>query len=228
LKISPHGENPFSKERSNDSENNHKNENESQTRDSESKSESKSKNIKRESDYKENKTMRIKRLKCIVTARADEVKAIKRSKTTIRMIIEKQLDRIKKNLALTETKLQSSFHLHLAVEFSISISMFNYLLPYYSNYPFLTFTCKDFRACEKHHSLQTRAWHWAKILATQLTIPESTQLPRKPENRFDLFTKDLHRNILVPVTLRSKGLLRNSENNTQIESFILSYLGSTR
>jgi len=63
------------------------------------------------------KTKEVKRLKHIVTVRADEVKAIKRSKTTIRMIPEKQLDKIKKNLALTETKLQSSFHLHLATEF---------------------------------------------------------------------------------------------------------------
>ncbi len=79
-KISPHGENSFSKERSDDSENNHKNKNESQTVDSESKSEIKSKNIKRESDYKEKKTMmtysktkEVKRLKHIVMVRADEV-----------------------------------------------------------------------------------------------------------------------------------------------------------
>jgi hypothetical protein len=63
------------------------------------------------------KTKEVKRLKHIVTVRADEVKAIKRSQTTIRMISEIQLDKIKKNLALTETKLQSSFHLHLATEF---------------------------------------------------------------------------------------------------------------
>ncbi len=49
----------------------------------------------------DSKTKEAKKLKCIVTARADEGKAIKRSKTTIRMIPEKQLDKIKKNLALT-------------------------------------------------------------------------------------------------------------------------------
>jgi hypothetical protein len=171
---------------------------------------------------------KVKRSKHIVTVRADEVKAIKRSKTTIRMIPEKQLDKIKKNLALTETKLQSLFHLHLATEFYISILMFNYFLPYHFDYPSPTFTCKDFRACEKHRSLQTRAPHWPKILATQLAIPESTKSSKNPENQLDLLTKDLHRNILVPVTLQSKGLLRNSENNTQIDSFIFSYLDSTR
>jgi hypothetical protein len=230
-KISPHGEHPFSKERSDDSENNYKNE----TGDSESESEIKSKNIKRESDYRDKKTMmtdskakEVMRLKHSVTVRADEVRAIKRTKTTIKMIPEKQLYKIKKNLALTKTKLRSSFHLHLATEFYISILMFNYFLVYHFDYPFLTFNCKDFRACEKHRSLQTRAWHWAEILATQLAIPESTKSPRNSENRLDLLTKDLHRNILVPATLQSKGLLWNSENNTQIDSFIFSYLDTTR
>jgi hypothetical protein len=176
----------------------------------------------------DSKTKEVKKLNHIVTARADEVKTIKRSKTTIRMIPEKQLDRIKKNLALTETKLQSSFHLHLATEVYFSILMLNYFLPFHFDYPSLTFTCKNFRACEKHHSLPTRAWHWAKILTTQLAIPESTKSLRNPENQLGLFSQDLHRNIFVPATLRSKGLLRNSENDTHIDSFIFSYLDSTR
>jgi hypothetical protein len=97
----------------------------------------------------DSKTKEVKKLKHIVTTRADGVKAIKRSKTTIRMTPEKQLDKLEKNLALMETKLQPSFHLHLATELYISILMINYFLPYHFDYPFLTFTCKDFRACEK-------------------------------------------------------------------------------
>jgi hypothetical protein len=141
---------------------------------------------------------------------------------------EKQLDEIRKNRALTETKLQSSFHLHLTAAFYISILIFNYFLSDHFDHHFQTFTFKDFRACEKHRSLRTKALHWAKTLATQLAIPESTRLPRNPENRLDLLAKDLHRNILVPVTLRSKGRPRNSEDNTQIDSFIVTYLGSPR
>ena len=116
--------------------------------------------IKRESDHKDIKTMmtdsktkEVKRFKHIVTVRADEVKAIKRSKTTIRMIPEKQLDKIRKNLALTETKSQFSFHLHLAAAFYISILIFNFFLSDHFDHPFRTFTFKDFRACEKHRSL---------------------------------------------------------------------------
>jgi hypothetical protein len=45
----------------------------------------------------DSKTKEVKKFKHIVTARAGGVKAIKRSKTTIRMIPEKQLDKIKKN-----------------------------------------------------------------------------------------------------------------------------------
>ncbi len=72
------------------------------------------------------------------------------------------------------------------------------------------------------------ALHWAKTAATQLAIPESTRLPRNPETRLDILAKDLHRNTLVPVKLRSISRTRNSENNNQIDSFIFTYLGPPR
>jgi hypothetical protein len=116
-----------------------------------------------------------------VTVSADEMKARKRTKNEIRIKPEKQLDRIRKNLALTETMLQFSFHLHLAAAFYISNLIFNYFSSYHFDQPFRTFTIKDFRACEKHCSLRTKALHGAKTAATQLAIPESTRLPINPE-----------------------------------------------
>jgi hypothetical protein len=84
----------------------------------------------------DSKTKEVKRLQHNVTAKADEVKAIKRSKNELRMKPEKQLDKIRKNLALTETKLQFLFHLHLAATFYISILIFNYLLSDHFDHPF--------------------------------------------------------------------------------------------
>ncbi len=154
-----------------------------------------------------------------MTVKADKVKAIKRTKNEIRIKPERQLDKIRKYLALTQQILQFSFHLHLATAFIISILIFNYLLSDHFDHPFRTFTSKDFRACEKHYSLRMIALHWAKTAVTQLAIPESTRLPRNPETRPDILAEDLHRNILVPVTPQLKSRPRNSENNTQIDSF---------
>ncbi len=136
--------------------------------------------------------------------------------------------KLESTIVLTEPILQFSFHLHLAAPFTISILISNYFLSGHFDHPFRTFTFKDFRACEKHCSLQMIPLHWAKTAATQLAIPESTRLPRNPETRPDTLAKDLHRNTLVPVTLQLISRPRNSENNTQIDSFIFTYLGPPR
>jgi hypothetical protein len=171
----------------------------------------------------DSKTKEVKRHQPKVTAKADKVQAIKRAKNEIRIKTEKQLDKVRKCLTLTEPISHFSFHLHLATAFTISILIFNYFLSYHFDHPFQTFTFPDFRACEKHCSLRMIAWHWAKTAAPQLTIPESTRLPRNPETRPDLLAKVLHRNILVPVTLQLTSQPRNSENNTQID-YIHTYL----
>jgi hypothetical protein len=87
-----------------------------------------------------------------VTAKADEVKAIKRTRNEIRIKPERQLEKIRKYLALTEPNLPFSFHLHLATAFTISILIFNYILSDHFDHHFQTFTFKDFRPCEKHYS----------------------------------------------------------------------------
>jgi hypothetical protein len=201
-KISPRGENPFSKRRSEDDD-------KSKIKNSESESESESKDTQRESENKEiitiktdSKTKDVKRHQHNVTAKADKVKAIKRAKNKIRIKPERQLDKVRQYLTLTEPISQFSFHLHLATAFTISILIFNYFLSYHFDHLFQTFTFQDFRACEKHCSLRMIAWHWAKTAASQLTIPESTRLPRNPETLPDLLAKDFHRNTLVPVTLQ--------------------------
>ena len=127
-------------------------------------------------------------------------------------------------------KLQFSFHLHLAVASYILILIFNYLFSDHFDHPFMTFTFKKLRTCEKHCSLQTKTLHWPKTVTThlQLAIPEFTRFTRNPENRFDLFDKDLHQNTLVPVSLRSNGQPRNSENHTHTDSIIVNYLDSSR
>jgi hypothetical protein len=63
------------------------------------------------------------------------------------------------------------------------------------------------------------ALHWAKTAVTQLTTPESTRFSRNPGPRPDILAKDIHRNIFVPVTPQLKSQTRNSENNTEIDSF---------
>jgi hypothetical protein len=126
-RISPRGENHFSK-RSEDG-------NKSKSKDSKSESESEGKNTKRESENKDiitmmtkSKTIKIKRLQHNMTAGADKVKTIKRTKNEIRIKPEKQLDKIKKYLTLTQQISRFSVHLHLATAFIISILIFNYLL----------------------------------------------------------------------------------------------------
>jgi hypothetical protein len=90
--ISPRGENHFSKRRSEDDD-------KSKSKDSKSESESESKNTKKESENKDiitmmtkSKTIRTKRLQHNVTAKADKVKAIKRTKKNKIWIKPKKLE----------------------------------------------------------------------------------------------------------------------------------------
>jgi hypothetical protein len=128
--------NHFSKRRSEDDDR-------SKSNDSKSESESESKNTKRKSENKDiitirtkSKTINIKRPQHKATAKADKVKAIKRTKNKIKTKPERQLDKIRKYQELTPQTSQSSFHLHLATSFIISILIFNYLLSDHLDHPF--------------------------------------------------------------------------------------------
>jgi len=152
LRISPRGGNHFSKRRS--------------------ESENRYKNTKRKSGNKDiitlvtkSKTINIKRLQHKATAKADKVKAVKRT----RRRTKRQLDQYRKYLELKPQISQSSFHLHFATTFLIFILIFIYLLFNRLDHHFRTFTFKNLWVCEKHYSLQTTALHWAKIAVTQCT-----------------------------------------------------------
>jgi hypothetical protein len=132
----------------------------------------------------DSKTKEIEEHQDYVTAKADEVKTIKRTKNEIRIKIGNQLDKGRKYLALTELDLQFSFHLHLATV----ILIFKYFLLHHFSQ---TFIFKDLRDCEKPCSLQIKARHWADIPTTKLAIPESTKSLKSPEEQLDLLAKDL-------------------------------------
>jgi len=126
--MSPHGENHFSKRRS-----------ESEI---EGENENKNKEIMIDSRTKESK-----RTKQKVKVKAEKAKAIKRPKSKIRIELKRQQDKIRQFQALEDKILKYSFHLHLAAIFIISILLFNSVLldhfDHHFMYSFHTFTSKD-------------------------------------------------------------------------------------
>jgi hypothetical protein len=155
------------------------------------------------------------------TAKADEVETLNKTKNESRVRLGQRPDK------MIKPDLQVSPHLHFATAFTISILIFNYILLDHSDHHSPTFTFKDLRDREKPRTLRIKVQFWAKMPATKLAIPGLTKSPRNSENQFDLLAKNLHRNILIPITSRSKLLLRNAESNTQIDSFIFTYLDSS-
>jgi len=172
---------------------------------SESKSESKSEN-RNDSKRKTNK-----------------VKDINNSKTEFRIKLEGRQDKVRKVQTLKNSILKFSFHWHLTATVTMYIPFFNFFVldhfDHHCIYPFQSFTFKDFKDCEKHYSVQMKFLHSAKTAKTHPAILESTILPRTPETRPTELTRDLGRNILVPVTLPLIGQPRTSESNIQIDSF---------
>jgi hypothetical protein len=197
LPSSPPGRNHFSKRRS-----------ESKSY-SESKSESKhyknkdSENPKKQS---ENKDIQLKSENKIMTvttnemAKADEVEKLTKTKNENQRGLGQRPDKIAK------PGLQISPHLPFATAFTIFILIliFNYISLDHSNNHFSNLTIETLRDCEKPRNLQIKARFWAKMTVTKLAIPELTKSIRNSENQLDLPAKSLHRNILIPLTSRSK------------------------
>jgi hypothetical protein len=168
-----------------------------------------------------------------VTAKADEVKAIIKTKNEI-IRLGKRLDQ------MTEPDLQVSFHppcatafttsivIFIYSRFTISILIFNYLLLDHLDHHSQTFTFGNFRVCEKHCDSRKTASLWAKTEVTQLGTPDSTKPLGDPEPRPNILTRNLYRNTLVPISLQSIGRHRNSEKYTQTDSFIFTYLDLSR
>jgi hypothetical protein len=210
-RISPHGESHFSK-RSESESKSEKIMTDSKTKESESESKSESKKIMTDP--------KTKRTKQNVKVKANKVKAINRLKDKIRTRLKRQQDKIRKFQALKDSILKFSFHRHLTATFTISILFFNsVVLDHFDHhfvYPLQTFTSTNFKDCEKHFILQTKALHSAKTEKTNPAILESTRLHGNPETRPNILAKDLHRNTLVSVTLQLIGRLRTSGSNIQI------------
>ncbi len=179
--------------------------------------------------------------KAKVTAKADEVKDIRKTQTEFRMEIGKQLDK------RTGSDLPVTLPLHFATTFIISILIciyvtftlfiliFNILIvnfnPFLSDlfdHPFQTFTFGNLRDCEMLCSSQKTASSQAKTAVTAFATPDSKRPFRVPETRPKLLCRKLHRNTLVPKHLLSLGRSRNSENDPYNDPFMFNYLDSYR
>jgi hypothetical protein len=172
--------------------------------------------------------------KAKVTAKADEVKAIRKTQTEFRMEIGKQLDK------MTGSDLQVTLHLHFATAFTISILIYTcitftifilifnpFLLDHFDHH-FQTFTLGNLRVCEMHCSSQKTASSQAETAVTTFATPDSTRSFRVPETQPNLLYRNLYRNTLVPKHLRSLSGPRNPENNPYNDSCILIYLDLSR
>jgi len=164
-----------------------------------------------------------------VTAKADEVKAIKKTQTEFRMEIGKQLDkRIGSDLPVTlplhfATTFNMSIIIGICVTFTIFILIFNSFFHH-----FQTFTLGNLRVYEMLCSSQKTASSQAKTAETASATPDSIRSFRVPETRPNILYRNLHRNTLVPKHLRSLGRSRNPENDCYNDSFILIYLDLPR
>jgi hypothetical protein len=164
-----------------------------------------------------------------VTAKADEVKAIKKTQTEFRMEIGKQLDkRIGSDLPVTlplhfATTFNMSVIICICVTFTIFILIFN---PFFHHSQ--TCTLGNLRVYEMLCSSQKTASSQAKPAITASATPDSIRSFRVPETRPNILYRNLFRNTLVPKHLRSLGRSRNPENDLYNDSFILIYLDLPR
>ncbi len=158
------------------------------------------------------------------------MKARSRTKNESRIGFEQRLEK------LIEPDLRASSHLPFATTFSISIiffiyavftisiSIFHYLLLDHLDHHLQTFTCGNIRVCEQHCPSQKTASFQAKTAVTPLATPDSTRPFRTPEPWPNMLYRDFYRNFPVPRHLRSLGRLRNPENDPQKDSFMFIYL----
>ncbi len=244
-KISPRGENHFSKRRSESkSYSKYKSLNEghrSKRRDKNSKSESKikSKDIKVRN---KNKLVTFSTdVEAQVTTKADEVKTIRKTQTEFRIEMGKQIDkRIGSDLPATlplrfATTYNISIFICICVTFTIFILIYNIFIlifnPFLSDpfdHHFQTFTLGNLRVCEMLCPSQKTASSQAKTAVTAFATPDSIRSFRVPETRPNILYRNLHRNTLVPQHLHSLGQSRNPANDLYNDSFILIHLDLSR
>jgi hypothetical protein len=244
-KISPRGENHFSKRRSESKSYskyrriNKRHRSESSDKNSKSKSKNESKDIKVRN---ENKLVTFSTdAEAKVTAKVDEVKAIGKALAEFRMEIGKQLDqKIGPDLPVTlPLRFATTFNISVltcvCVTFTIFISIFNIFIlisnPFFSDlfdHHLQTFSLGSLRVYEMLCASQKTASSQAKTAVTAFATPDSIRSFRVSETRPNMLYRSLHKNTLVPKHLRSLGRSRNPENDFYNDSFILIYLDLSR
>jgi hypothetical protein len=176
-----------------------------------------------------------------VTAKADEVKAMRKTQTEFRMNIGKQLDKstgsdVPVTLPLHfATTFNISVFICICVTFTILISIFNIFILIFNpifldrfDHHFQTVPLGSLRVYEMLCAPQKTASSQAKTAVTAFTTPDPIRSFRVPETRPNILYRSLHRNTLVPKQLRSLGRSRNPENDLCNDSFILIYLDLPR
>jgi hypothetical protein len=244
-KISPRGENHFSKRRS-ESENyskysgiNKRHRSESNDKNSKSESKHKSKDIKVKNENKLVTSSADAEAK--MTAKVDEVTAIEKTQAEFRIEIGTPLDeKVGPDLPVTlplcfATTFNISVLTYIRVTFTTFISIFNIFIlitnPFFSDlsdHHFQTFSLGNLRVCEMLCASQKTASSQAKTAVTAFTTPDFIRSFRVPETRPNLIYRSLHKNTLVPKPLCLLGQTRNPENNLYNDSFILVYLDFSR
>jgi hypothetical protein len=198
-KISPHGENHFSKRRS---ESESYNKCKSINSKSERKSESKDVEVKNESRLVTFSTD----AKTKVTAKADKVKTIRKTQTEFRMEIGKQLDKntgsdVPVTLPLHfATTFNISVLIRICVTFTIFISIFIILIlifnPLFSDlfdHHFQTFSLGNLRVYEMLCASQKTASSQAKTTVTAFATPDSIRSFRVPETRPNILYRNYNK-----------------------------------
>jgi hypothetical protein len=236
-KICPHGGSHFSKRRSESESYNPESESYNPYKIIKSKDDRQSENEDIKVKTEEKLITLLKTAKAKVTAKADEVKAVKAIEKTLqvfRVEKEKQIDK------KTEAEASVTLPPHFATTLNISILTFTIFIftshiftfisifdPFVSDHHFQTFTIGDLSDCKGPCSSQQTNSAQIKTTVNAFANPDSIRLFKVPETQPDTHSRSLPRNPIVPKYLLS-GQVRKSENDRYNDSFIFNYLDSSR
>ncbi len=163
------------------------------------------------------------------TAKGDEVKALGKTLKDFRVRKEKQVDKKK------EAELSVTLPPHFATTFNFTIWTFTILIfifisefnSFVSDHPFQTFNIGDLSDCKAPCLSRQTISVQAKTTVNALANPDSIRLFKDPETQPDPYSRNLHRNFLVPKHLLSCQA-RKSENDLYNDPFIFNYLEFSR
>jgi hypothetical protein len=157
----------------------------------------------------------LKTVEAKILARADEVKAIKKTLDEFRVRKDKQIDK------MIEAEASITLPPPFATTFNIFILTFTILIftsnififnPFVSTYHVQTFTIGDFSDYKALYLLRPTNSAQTKATTKALASTDSIRFFKVPEKPPDLRYRNLHRNLLVPRYLLS-GQIRKSEND---------------